>query len=164
METALYYTFSTIAQTLAAAIALLAAFLLYRLQSLNSAVEHCMLMIVQHYGGPDRMQLDELSAQGKHPEFLAYHKANPAPSGDIHTLTPRQRLETLLAHRDSVFRAFYLSLWLTVGLLAASVAVLVFTPALRSNAKCAEIIFAIGGIWFLGCLGSYAFLVKKTLS
>jgi len=39
MENALYYTFSTIAQTLAGAIALLAAFALYRLQSLDNIIE-----------------------------------------------------------------------------------------------------------------------------
>src|SRR5439155_13188719 len=39
MSNALYYTFSTIAQTLAGAMALLAAFLLYRLQVLNRAID-----------------------------------------------------------------------------------------------------------------------------
>lgn len=38
MSNALYYTFSTIAQTLAGAMALLAAFLLYRLQTLNQGM------------------------------------------------------------------------------------------------------------------------------
>ena len=39
MTNQLYYTFSTIAQTLAGAIALLAAFILYRLQTLNKDIE-----------------------------------------------------------------------------------------------------------------------------
>jgi hypothetical protein len=42
MENALYYTLSTIAQTLSGAIALLAAFVLYRLQFLAAALDkHC---------------------------------------------------------------------------------------------------------------------------
>lgn len=39
-ETTLYYTFSTISQTLAGAIALLAAFVLYRIQLLNSEMDN----------------------------------------------------------------------------------------------------------------------------
>ena len=39
-ETAFFYTFSTIAQALAGAIALLAAFVLFKLQSIDAEMPH----------------------------------------------------------------------------------------------------------------------------
>ena len=49
MTNTIFYTFSTIAQTLAGAIALLGAFVLYRLQSLRSDIEIDSGEIVQGY-------------------------------------------------------------------------------------------------------------------
>src|SRR5437763_1132352 len=130
METALYYTFSTIAQTLAAAIALLAAFLLYRLQTIAHAIDQHVNKLVQFFGGQERLDLDELDAQGKHDEFLAYSRQHHTPAVVEHVRIPHLRLAALLTYRRAIFRTFYFSLWLTVGLVAGSVAVLVFTPAI----------------------------------
>ena len=47
MENALFYTFSTIPQVLAAAIALLAAFVLYRLQTINAQIEEKSTVVQQ---------------------------------------------------------------------------------------------------------------------
>jgi len=49
MINTIFYTFSTMAQTLAGAIALLGAFVLYRLQSLRSDIEIDSGEIVQGY-------------------------------------------------------------------------------------------------------------------
>ena len=48
MDAALYYTFSTIAQALAAAIALLGAFTLYRLQLLAAAMPEAASILKTH--------------------------------------------------------------------------------------------------------------------
>ena len=60
MESTYFYTFSTIAQTLAGAIALLAAFVLYWLQLLNAEIENNSKTltgwvdhVIQH--GPDQL-------------------------------------------------------------------------------------------------------------
>lgn len=45
---ALYYTFSTIAQTLAAGLAVLAAFLLYRLQGIENSLAHANATFERH--------------------------------------------------------------------------------------------------------------------
>jgi len=52
METALFYTFSTIPQVLAAAIAMLAAFVLYRLQTINKQIEESSIGIQKADGEP----------------------------------------------------------------------------------------------------------------
>ena len=47
MENALFYTFSTIAQTLGAAIASLGAFALYRLQTIGATLENLGVGVIQ---------------------------------------------------------------------------------------------------------------------
>ena len=49
MENALFYTFSTIAQTLAAAIALLGAFVLFRLQTIGATLQELSILVIQPY-------------------------------------------------------------------------------------------------------------------
>src|SRR5271155_5426894 len=61
MENALLYTFSTIAQALGGAFGFLSAFVLYRFQSLNRAMEKDAI--------PLRGMLDELDGPGAHDRF-----------------------------------------------------------------------------------------------
>ena len=49
LDNTIFYTFSTIAQTLAGAIALLGAFVLYRLQSLGSEIKTYGTSVAESY-------------------------------------------------------------------------------------------------------------------
>ena len=49
MESALYYTFSTIAQVLGCAMTLIAAFVLFRMDSLNERIKKVQYSAVVHY-------------------------------------------------------------------------------------------------------------------
>jgi hypothetical protein len=66
MENALLYTFSTIAQALGGAFALLAAFVLYRFQSLDPMMAHYSAQVRGGLsrGGGDLGLFDSLSVQG----------------------------------------------------------------------------------------------------
>ncbi len=134
MESALYYTFSTIAQTLGGAIALLGAFVLYRLQSLNSAIAHHVTQeIFQHYGGETRLQLDVLHAGGKHRELLELVRSQPPPSGAEHIAIPCSRLDILIQAKDSLIIAFRGALVFTVLLTGLAVGVLAGVPAINTS-------------------------------
>src|SRR5207237_4524377 len=63
---AFFYTFSTIAQTLAGAIALLGAFVLYRMESLRQAIEEDSRSVIHWYN----LQIDGYTDQGTHQQAL----------------------------------------------------------------------------------------------
>src|ERR1044072_8524572 len=73
MDNALYYTFSTIAQTFASAIALLAAFVLYRFQILSSALEtHANDLRKQYSEESDLVLSNSFVVKGDFDGFVEY--------------------------------------------------------------------------------------------
>ena len=187
METTLYYTFSTIAQTLAGAIALLGAFILYRLQKLNNGLDdHAKFIRKQYSEEEDLVFLNSFIVKGEYKKFLKYARSNPIPAesdpgsagaADPNTaagseatneaqsyLTDVQlKMKELLILRKSLIRSFTVSLLLTVSLIAASVIALAVTPSLnaRSDFRSGSLTLAI--VWFLACLVSYVSLLRKSL-
>lgn len=167
METTLYYTFSTIAQTLAGAIALLGAFILYRLQKLNNGLDdHAKFIRKQYSEAEDLVFLNSFIVKGEYKKFLKYTAAKPlnAITDEGSYLTDVQsKMQELLTLRKSLIRSFTISLFLTVSLIGASVIALALTPNLnaRSNVRSGSLLLAI--LWFLACLVSYVSLLRKSL-
>ena len=110
----LYYTLSTIAQTLAAGIALLAAFVLYRLQGLRAAVAEHQNKVEQFIGGQDRASLDELKAKGDLAGFLRCAREH-ATAAATHLAVPIARLDSLCGSQTKILRSFRTALGLTAG-------------------------------------------------
>jgi hypothetical protein len=74
-ENSLLYLFTTIAQCLAGAIALLAAFALYSLQSINKAMSDLCALIVDTFrrfdtNHPMAVSLEALQAEGRYQDFI----------------------------------------------------------------------------------------------
>jgi hypothetical protein len=175
METTLYYTFSTIAQTLAGAIALLGAFILYRLQKLNNGLDdHAKFIRKQYSEEEDLVFLNSFIVKGEYKKFLKYTKVkpvsaftDPAPysteDGQSYLTDVQAKMRELLALRKSFIRSFTVSLFLTVSLIASSVVALAITPSLnsRNNLRTGSLSLAI--VWFLACLISYVSLLRKSL-
>ena len=165
MENALYYTFSTIAQTLGSAIALLGAFVLYRLQGLNASITHIVTQqIVQHYDGQMHLTLEELHARGKHDEFLKQVRISPASVGPDHLQLPIARLERLVAAKSSLLAGFRFSLILTVVVSTLSVGFLAFVPSIVGNTCLAMSLLVIGIFAFLACLFTVARLLLREVA
>jgi hypothetical protein len=166
LDTSLYYTFSTIAQALAGAVALIAAFLLYRLQSMGAAMEVCANKVIQYYVRPEtRVRLDDLHVRGDY-DAIGEVFETPLPAdlelGEVGFA--RHRLIILVASRRALSRLFIASLILTVGLIAASVVVLGLTPTISSDQRTVHIVLTAGISWFIVCLTTFAILVRKALS
>src|SRR5437764_493330 len=160
MTNALFYTFSTIAQTLAGAIALLGAFLLYRLQTLNSEVDsHSMTLrdTCKEQGSPHAGQAYLLHHEGKHRELIDLVKKLALPA-EINPAFPLEHLSAALTLRESLFRRFYWALWLTAGLIVASVIVLAVATVIAPDAeKCnagTVVVLAVGILWLAACIMS----------
>ncbi|MDX6497014.1 MAG: hypothetical protein QOG23_274 [Blastocatellia bacterium] len=78
MDNAVYYTFSTIAQTLAGAIALLAAFGLYRFRILSTALEtHAKDIREQYSEEVDLVLTNSYIVKGDFHKFLDYLTKHP---------------------------------------------------------------------------------------
>lgn len=158
--TALYYTFSTIAQTLGAAIALLGAFVLFRLQSLNAEMEGSSELLWNMSGGEHFILIRNAHFSKQFGEVLR-HTNDAAAFYGKHEEAMRIRalLHDSWENRNSLMRWFLLTLILTVGLIFFSVVILSFVPRIQG----VGIIFALGLAWFLLCLISCAILVKKAV-
>src|SRR5437879_6576691 len=97
----IFYTFSTIAQALGGAIALLSAFVLFRLQSLNAEIDDLAerLAIPLKYVVGD--EPSDLYRRGKFRELVALSRKTAIPSGIHQAELERERLPTLLDRKDS---------------------------------------------------------------
>lgn len=165
MENALFYTFSTIPQTLAAAIALLGAFVLYRLQSINAEIEEKSSTVQQLCINQKDNGLWELHVNESYDKvFDNSRNFQPLNENDLRLFNlHHSRLGNLLRFKKSLFSSLNLSLWVTVSLITFSVIVLPFTPAIKTYTCVVSILFVFAILWFILCLFCYAKLVKNTL-
>ena len=163
METAFYYTFTTIAQALAAMIALVGAFVLYRAQLLGSELHHASGVIRTHSGvltvekdmtaahiAGDYRRVFEL-ARENHPEsFSAELKAG---------FTTFEKLDRL---RTSLLWSFAMSVFLSTIVIGGSVILLALTPIVIRSIYAGSYL-AGGCIGFCVCLLMYAYLLLRQL-
>ena len=165
MDSALFYTFSTIAQTLGTAFALLAAFVLYRLQQVTTVIESASRVFIIPYlpnegarrlraqGAYQEMHALLSSLEPTQVEFTKKHSFSAARSALVGGIELQRRLKQLL-------RA---SLALSVLVIFGAVAVLPFAPAIAASEGTAWITLAIGLLAFGVCLGLYAFLIWQAV-
>jgi hypothetical protein len=166
MLNALFYTFSTIAQTLAGAIALLSAFLLYRLQSLNSEIDSHSMSLRKACTGRGQAQADkafDLHHRGKHQELIDFTEACFPQDRSGTVILSLEYLSAAVKLRASLFRRFHWALWLTAGLIVGSVIVLAVAPAVEDCTLAAVALFIVGIAWLALCIGSYVLLILRSL-
>lgn len=164
MINSLYYSFSTIAQTLAGAIGLLGAFVLFRLQSLSAEIESNasqIATVVDMVVGGEEAQT--LFRQGQYHEVLNRLGKITVPPTTYQCTRERSRLPILLDRKDSLLWRFKIAFYLTIGLIMASVSVLVIAEQLAGRTSLASVVFALGLLWLAACLASYLSLMLESL-
>lgn len=168
MDTTLYYTFSTISQTLAGTIGLLGAFVLFRLQSLVHDSADVSLTVVNCYShpSPERDAVARLHNSHRYREVVAFTRDHPFT--DASAVTPYiasrcEQLPLLVAQSEAVQSWLRMALVLTVGLIVASVTVLALTPPIAGAPHLASVVLASGWLWLVACLVAYARLLVVTL-
>ena len=153
MDTALYYTFSTIAQALAGAIAFLAAVVLFKLQGIDSELKELADVIEDAFGVGNEL-ISEHYTQGHWDEMLSAIPAG-AFNDDIRRRVACSRVRALLQAREKLVAALKLSVPLTLGVIIAAVIVLPFAPRLNESV-CLSLLFLGAGVAaFTGCIVSY---------
>lgn len=165
MESNLYYTFSTIAQTLAAAIALLAAFALYRLQGLAEILAATSLRIEEAFVGEDHGTYQSLRVAARYSELRALmHEAEARADMKSEPVAARRRtFESALATASSVRFWLYISLSLTVAVVLLSLIVLSRTHYIAQLVS-APLVLTGGIVATAICLVAYVVLVRKAVA
>lgn len=174
MEYALLYTFSTIPQTLAAALGVLAAFVLYRLQSDSGTRWDDARELIGHVGNQlppmieGRPSLNDLLRSQRYEDFLAEvdwrTKATNAPPqpGSVAYLA-YGRLQTNVAARQKILASLKVAFWVTAIVILLSVVVLCVAHEFAERSCVAIPTLFLGVLGLLICLGLYWRLVKAAL-
>jgi hypothetical protein len=124
-----FYTYSTIAQTLAGAFGFLVAVVLYLMQGINAHIGNCAAALVAN-SPADRNRLRQLQSGGRWDDMIRLHadagQQNPALSEDMNRYTDEQfqDMRREVARLGSVRRELSQSMFMTgVVILAAIVAI-----------------------------------------
>ena len=157
MDTALYYTFSTIAQALAAAIALLGAFTLYRLQLLAAAMPEAASILKTHTTA-NRADVDGAFIVADYTKVFELVRAADAKSQRTEIRAGLEKFSRILGEKRAVIRTFQSALLASVIVILGSVIVLALTPSIARSGS--PVLVLVAGCVSLGfCLGLYARLL-----
>jgi hypothetical protein len=145
LATAIYYTFSTIAQSLAGAVGLLAAFAVLRLSNLDlllrEEVDRIKMEPTPEW--PRRAEALTLASTGRYPEFLAVYRQKPNLQVPADGVSRLLWAETLLAQRQRAYDRLLGALAATAVAILVSVLVLMSTPWLVGY-QCTTVVLLFG--------------------
>ena len=161
METALYYLFSTIAQTLAAALALIAAFTLYKMQILESKIKETSLLLINFYKEPE---LELLHLTGKYEELFAKIEAMQKDNNDIDVdKSSFKNMRMLLNHKKLIIRYLNKALFRTSLTILYSIIMIPMTPIITKYNFCCLLAILIGIFLVSWLLALYHDLILKSI-
>jgi hypothetical protein len=176
-ENGLLYLFTTIAQCLAGAIALLAAFALFSLQSINKAMSDLCALIANTFRSfdtnhPMAVTLETLRAEGRYQEFIdrrAQFVAGwnftgyPPPKSPLIDGQLNRLRANMEAHKE-IKSALWRALIVTSIVMTASI---MATPAARFLACWHGLAWGVACgfmVGFVGCLWLFYRLIRAALS
>jgi hypothetical protein len=172
MEQGLLYTFSTIAQALGGAFALLSAFVLYYFQGLHKNTLEDAQTVSDNWMGPNRRMLyrtlistaDHQGVVRVADEQLAEYQGKPEAQ---HVPTIWQnalnRLRLSVNKRRAVLAKFKRSAFTTAFVMIGSVAVIPVAHVICGDANLSRTVLVIGIGGFAVCLFQYWFLIKAAV-
>ncbi len=162
LSNAVYYTFSTVAQTLAGAIALLAAFVLYRLQSVNQVLvrdgERVAVPLAQL-----EPKANEMVELGKFQDLLDAANNADYPPGHGQAKIERARLAASLHTHTVLVEEFRFALYLTAATIVYAVAALVFAPIILRSSIVSGAVLAVGLLAFIWCIIRYVVVLRSSI-
>jgi hypothetical protein len=155
MEHAFFYTWSTIAQALAGAVALLGAFVLFKLQSLDAELmEHAREVIAPlPYDPAGQVSWDHYVRGHWQALLLTLPAHYPFPEIAQMRVT---RLRVLVEERQALVHALRVAIFLTLGTMVGAVGVFALVPASWS-----PWVARIGAGAFAVCIGSYWPVIRR---
>jgi len=162
MPNSFYYTMATVAGSLGSAMALLAAFALYRLTAIAGEMQFDSLRIAEGMGGEDRGPMLFSASIGDWPRYLALmdrahgRYSNPERDIDITVQALMVRLPANLRRSRMLFASLWIALALTAIVMTGAVTALAAADRLQCFASTAPWAAVAG---FVACLISYLVLI-----
>ena len=170
METALYYTLSTVSQTLAGAMSLLAAFVVIRLSALDASITARVRYLYEFVGGDMTMLRESLKADGGK-KMLAWYRdqfdkevaaaaaEHPARGANWNSRTESHLAEgeAMQGTKERLVRHMVLALELTVAVIGFALLGLLLGPFLVSDSAA---YWAVCGAAVTGAIATLALYVK----
>jgi hypothetical protein len=172
METSILYTFSTIAQALGGAFALLSAFVLFRFQSLDASMLNASIGLRSIWKTPaDLESYDTLRGLSVWPslnkaidaQIGRMAAANEKPTFEV--MAAKTRLRAGQSLHAFLTWTFWLSVLLTFLVMTGSVAVIPYAHEIAQtfSLKYIHALNLVGVVAFALCLVSYVFVIYAAL-
>lgn len=155
METTLYYTLSTIAQTLAGALAVLVAFVLFKLSGLDGAMHLAQYELQGQYGSDWRKLWDALCAGG----LEGLEKEAQAHVDHPRLRAAYQAGRIAFRMRPRITRRLYVALGFSVADIALCFILLPFAPALKCHPHLVALVLTLTVGLGIVCLLLYVWLI-----
>jgi hypothetical protein len=160
MDTALYYTFSTVAQVLAAAIALLGGLALYRLQLLAGTLKDDGVVVYNNYADNS---LTNLIESGNYQEASNYIDKNARQFGVV-AAAKIKSFQRGVRERNTIISILTRALVITLLGIAYSILVLSMVPWIVRKLDGPIISLVVGFTLLIVALIAYYRLVRAVLS
>ena len=168
LESALFYSMSTIAQTLSAAMGLLGAIVLFALQESTRSIERAATRLTEvPHPGVSSLYLRHLLTRRSFHDIARRYGELLQPGGSSETSTEGlvhyATLTWELDHDNKLRRAFWLALVLSGVIVAFSLICCALAPALAAKARLGRTILVVDEVGAASCLLMYGVLLRVML-
>jgi hypothetical protein len=159
VETAFYYFFSTLAQTLGGIAALFGAVVLFRMQTLWEQARRAAEYLNDYFQHPDaseRTRMQEYWANGNLRGVLAQSENQPAHVGGAERYArARTTLTAIISHEEELRVRFWTALGITAALVVVSIGFIPLGPTGIVRDSWLWMVFAGFTVWLIACLWFY---------
>lgn len=168
LQSALFYSMSTIAQTLSGAMGLLGAIVLFALQESSRSIEKAArnLTAVPH-ASMSSLYLRHLLTRRSFHELARHYGETLAPGASMQTsseaLVHFSTLTWELDHDHALRRSFWRALVASGVVIAYALITCGLAPELSANARVGQVVLGLGTVGAVGCLVLYGFLLRVML-
>ena len=168
LQSALFYSFSTVAQTLAGAMGLLGAIVLFALQESTRSIERAATQLteIQHDAVSPLYLRHILARRSFHEIARLYGELlQPGASSETSTdvLVHYATLTWELDHDNALRRAFWIALVASGIVVACSLVGIPFTPELSANQRLGRSVLGADVLGAVSCLIMYGVLLRVML-
>lgn len=168
LQAALFYSLSTVAQTLAGAMGLLGAIVLFALQESTRSIERAATKLTEiPIEGVNPLYLRHLLTRRSFHDIARYYGEVLQPGVSTETsmegLVQYSTLTWELDHDNSLRRAFWSALLASGVVIALSLVCCPLTPALARNPRIGHGVLGADVAGALSCLVMYGFLLRVML-
>lgn len=168
LQSALFYSMSTIAQTLAGAMGLLGAIVLFALQETSRSIERAAKKLIEiPHESMSPLYLRHLLTRRSFHELARHYGQLLQPGGSTETsaeaLVHYSTLTWELEHDHALRRSFWTALLASGVVIAYSLICGGLSPQLSANARLGQLVLGVGILGAVGCLILYGFLLRVML-